>query len=65
MHSAEEAQAVLDLFDGEIDIYEKNDQKFLRIRKMYDQTYLENELPLRKNSLSKIGITRRLGYQNY
>ena len=37
MHPAEEVQAVLDLFDGEIEVYEDQNQKFLRIKKMYEQ----------------------------
>jgi len=47
MHSTEEVRAVLDLFDGEISIYEKaDDERFLRIRRMVDQEYLENEISL-------------------
>ncbi len=65
MHPAEEVQAVLDLFDGEIEVYEKKDQKFLRIKKMYEQDYIGNELPLRKNTLSTTGTARRLRYHNY
>jgi KaiC/GvpD/RAD55 family RecA-like ATPase len=65
MHPAEDTQAVLDLFDGEIDIYENANQKFLRIRKLYDQTYLENELTLRKTSLSNVGLARKLRYQSF
>jgi KaiC/GvpD/RAD55 family RecA-like ATPase len=55
MHPSEEAQAVLDLFEGEISIYEKELEtglgKLLKIRKMYNQRYLERELPLRKERL--------------
>jgi KaiC/GvpD/RAD55 family RecA-like ATPase len=65
MHPAEEVQAVLDLFDGEIEVYEKENQKFLRIKKMYEQDYIENELPLRKNKLSTTGVARNLKHQNY
>ena len=65
MHPAEEVQAVLDLFDGEIEVYEKKDQKLLRIKKMYEQDYIRDELPLRKNTLSTTGIARRLRYHNY
>lgn len=50
MHSPQEARAVLDLFDGEINIYEKETEKgserFLRIKRMSDQKYLENEIAL-------------------
>jgi hypothetical protein len=55
MHASEETHAVLDLFEGEIDIYEKEEHKdltkYLRIKKMYNQRYLESELPLRKTRL--------------
>jgi KaiC/GvpD/RAD55 family RecA-like ATPase len=65
MHPAEEVQAVLDLFDGEMEVYEEDQQKFLRIKKMYGQDYIGNELPLRKGTLSMTGIARRLRYRNY
>jgi hypothetical protein len=55
MHPSEEVQAVLDLFEGEINIYEKEletrSEKFLKIKKMSNQRYLENELSLRKERL--------------
>ena len=55
MHAPEETHAVLDLFEGEINIYEKETQKdmtkYLRIKKLYNQRYLESELPLRKTRL--------------
>ena len=55
MHASEETHAILDLFEGEINIYEKETQrdltKYLRIKKMYNQRYLETELPLRKTRL--------------
>ena len=51
MHSSEEVQAVVGLFDGEITIYEKESsegpEKFLRIRKMRDQRYVEHEMPFK------------------
>ena len=65
MHAPEEAQAVLDMFDGEMLVYEKEGRKFLRIRKMYEQNYIENELPLRKDRLSITGIARSLRYKQY
>ncbi len=65
MHPIEEVQAVLDMFDGEIEVYEKENQKFLRIKKMFEQDYIENDLPLRKSTLSTRGIARKLGYHNY
>ena len=55
MHSSEEVQAILDLFEGEISVYEKETrkglEKFVRIKKMYNQSYLESELSLKKERL--------------
>ncbi|HVP17121.1 MAG TPA: ATPase domain-containing protein [candidate division Zixibacteria bacterium] len=55
MHPPEEVQAILDIFDGEINIFEretkKGSEKFLKIRKMHEQRYLERELPLNKERL--------------
>jgi KaiC/GvpD/RAD55 family RecA-like ATPase len=65
MHSNEEVQAVTDLFDGEIRIYEKADQKLMQIRRMYEQEYIGEEMPVRKEKLSNIGVARSLGYHNY
>lgn len=52
MHSSEEVRAVLDLFEGEINIYgEKTEEglgKYLRIKKMSNHKHLENELLLKK-----------------
>jgi predicted transcriptional regulator len=53
MHSAEEVQAVVSLFDGEVEIFEKEAgvegvQRFLRVRKMYNQRYQENAILLKK-----------------
>jgi tetratricopeptide (TPR) repeat protein len=50
MHPPEELYAILGLFEGEIGIYEKETEKgvgkFLKIKKMSNQEYLENELLL-------------------
>ena len=55
MHNLEEVQAILDLFEGEISLYEKETlrgtEKFVRIKKMYNLRYLENELHLKKERL--------------
>ena len=55
MHPPEEVQAILGLFEGEINIYEKETErdieKFLKIRRMYNQRYQESDLPLRKEKL--------------
>lgn len=61
MHSTEEMHAVLDLFEGEISIYEKKGQedtlKYLRIRRMQNQRYLDGELPLRRTRLMSMPAT--------
>jgi KaiC/GvpD/RAD55 family RecA-like ATPase len=55
MHPQEEVQAILGLFEGEIKISEKETErgigKILRIRKLYNQRYLENELTLTRERL--------------
>jgi tetratricopeptide (TPR) repeat protein len=55
MHPPQEVRAVLDLFEGEISIYEKESEKglsrYLKIKKMTNQKYLEDELPLTKEGL--------------
>jgi KaiC/GvpD/RAD55 family RecA-like ATPase len=52
MHLSKDVHAVLDIFDGEISIYEKETGKrsarFLRILRMLDQEYSEEELALGK-----------------
>ena len=52
MHSPQEVHAILGLFEGEINIHEKETQKglekFLQIKKMLNEKYLESELPLIK-----------------
>jgi hypothetical protein len=57
MHPQEEVQAILGLFDGEIRIYEKETsrgpEKVLRIRKLVNQKYLENEIVLTKKGLEE------------
>jgi KaiC/GvpD/RAD55 family RecA-like ATPase len=55
MHPPQEVQAILDVFEGEINIFEretkKGSEKILKIRKMHEQRYLERELPLNKERL--------------
>ncbi len=55
MHPTQEVHAILGLFDGEINIYEKETTKglgkFLKIKKMYSQKYVDSELPLSKEKL--------------
>jgi predicted ATPase/KaiC/GvpD/RAD55 family RecA-like ATPase len=48
MHSTQDARAILDLFDGEISIFEKGAEQFLKIKRMSNQKYLKDELPLKK-----------------
>jgi KaiC/GvpD/RAD55 family RecA-like ATPase len=55
MHSSEELHAILGLFDGEISIYERETEKglrkFMKIKRMNNQKYLENDLRLKKEEL--------------
>jgi TolB-like protein len=55
MHPSQEARAILDLFDGEISIFEKEGEKgggkYLKINKMSNQRYLEDEVPLKREEL--------------
>jgi KaiC/GvpD/RAD55 family RecA-like ATPase len=57
MHPPEELHAILGLFDGEINIYEKETERgfgrFLKIKRMSDQKYLETELLLKKDEPQK------------
>ena len=57
MHPAEEMQAVLGLFDGEIRVKEretaKGAEKVLRVRKLSGQKYLEKEIVLAKERLTE------------
>jgi tetratricopeptide (TPR) repeat protein len=52
MHPSEEFQAILDLFEGEISIFEKETEKglerYLRIKKMSNQQYLKDEIVMTK-----------------
>lgn len=54
MHSQEEVQAILEHFEGEIQICEKEIEKgpvqFLRVRKLINKKYLDAELLLTKES---------------
>jgi KaiC/GvpD/RAD55 family RecA-like ATPase len=55
MHPSEELHAILGLFEGEINVHEKETNKgpgkYLKIKKMSNQKYLEDELLLRKEQL--------------
>ena len=56
MHPKAEVQAILGLFEGEIRVSEKEGEKglekVLRIRKLYRQRYLENEMTLSREKLA-------------
>jgi TolB-like protein/tetratricopeptide (TPR) repeat protein/KaiC/GvpD/RAD55 family RecA-like ATPase len=58
MHSSEELHAILGLFEGEINIFEKETdeglRKYLRIKKMGNSKYLEDELPLSRARLEMV-----------
>jgi len=55
MHPPEEVQAIIGLFEGEIRVSERKTergwQKVLRIRKLYNQRYLDNEITLTREKL--------------
>jgi KaiC/GvpD/RAD55 family RecA-like ATPase len=55
MHPQEEFQAILGLFEGEIRVTERETEtgldKVLRVRKLYNQRYLENEIILSRERL--------------
>lgn len=60
MHASEEVQAILGLFDGEISLYEKEtrrgSEKFLRVKRMYNQRYLDSELLIRKDRIERARV---------
>jgi len=57
MHSPEEVQAIVGLFEGEISLYEKESgdelEKFLRIKKMLNHRYVEHEMPFGREGFQK------------
>jgi predicted ATPase/KaiC/GvpD/RAD55 family RecA-like ATPase len=53
MHPPEELHAILGLFDGEINIYEKGAEQFLKIKRMSNQKYLKDELLLKKENFER------------
>jgi len=53
MHPPQDVQAILGLFEGEINLEDRGPQKFLKIKRMYNQKYLESEMPLKKEKLEK------------
>lgn len=59
MHSPQETHAILDLFEGEVNVCEEEDKKVLSIKKMYNQMYLSTKLTLRKEKLKPALATRK------
>jgi predicted transcriptional regulator/KaiC/GvpD/RAD55 family RecA-like ATPase len=55
MHSPEEVQAVLGLFEGELDIYDKGEDagKCLKVKKLFGQRYLNSPIAITKEELEK------------
>jgi len=53
MHPPEELHAILGLFDGEINITEVGARRFLKIKRMSNQKYLEEDLLLKKEELQR------------
>jgi hypothetical protein len=58
MHPSEEVQAILSLFEGEIRINEKETtaglvEKTLRVSKLYNQKYLNQEITLNREQLTE------------
>jgi KaiC/GvpD/RAD55 family RecA-like ATPase len=57
MHPPQEVRAILDAFEGEINIYERETErgleKFLKIKKMHNQKYSQSELLLQREKLQK------------
>ncbi len=55
MHSAEELEAITGLFEGDIRISERQTEngveKLLKVKKMYNQQYMENEIIVSKERL--------------
>jgi hypothetical protein len=50
VHPRQEVRAILGLFEGEINIYEKGSERFLKVKKMSNQKYVGNEIALTKTS---------------
>jgi len=57
IHSPQEFHAIVNLFEGEINIYEKETkeglQRFLKIKKMYNRKYSKSELLLQEEKLQE------------
>jgi len=53
IHPRQEVRAIVGLFEGEINVYEKDSEKFLKIKKMSNQKYSKSELLLQEEKLQK------------
>jgi hypothetical protein len=57
MHPIEDLEAILGIFDGEIRVVEKETpqgtKRTLKIRRLHNQKYLENEVVLSKEKISE------------
>jgi len=54
MHSAQELQAILETFDGHIDLYEADAQvrpKLIQVKKLGGRTYLDSEIRVEKDRI--------------
>ena len=54
MHSAQELQAILETFDGHIDLYEADAQvrpKLIQVRKLGGRTFLDSEIRVEKDRI--------------
>ena len=54
MHPPEETHAIISLFDGEIEISENASAKTLRVKKLANQRYVEDEIPITKEKPSAL-----------
>jgi len=57
MHSREDLESLLGLFDGQLDLWEEKTegraQKFIRIKRMYREQYIDEPLPITKSDPSQ------------
>jgi hypothetical protein len=62
MHSRDEARTIIDLFDGHMDITERNvdddPKKILTVKRLYNKKYLERDMVLKRETLTQHMRTR-------
>ncbi len=51
IHSSQDVRAIVGAFEGEINIYEKGSEAYLKIKKMYNHQYSDSELILEREKL--------------